>query len=71
MILLYNALHFLDKRFPRRCGGDPNSILELANVGVVFPAGAGVIPIDNDLKFVDTSFPRRCGGDPFKRQRLR
>ena len=30
----------------------------------VFPAGAGVIPVDEATELMEVCFPRRCGGDP-------
>ena len=31
---------------------------------MVFPAGAGVIPVEIAANEGESSFPRRCGGDP-------
>jgi len=53
-------------RIPRASGGDPNRLCFIVIFAKVFPARAGVIPLNPMYAIKEEGIPRASGGDPRK-----
>ena len=52
--------------FPRACGDEPSSSRAKSTENEVFPAHAGMSPIEPDTPVYVGGFPRACGDEPYE-----